>query len=370
MTRKHHHAPIRASKARTPRRRGVALLLSNLREAGESGHLQRYIALMLVPVVLVIGGTAGYMVIEGENTTFLQSLYMTIITLTTVGYGEYPSPLSPEGRVFTMCLLLGGVFTLFWAAGEMIRTIVSGEVRGILERRRMERSLAELDGHLIVCGYGRMGQRICQEFSQQDIAFVVLDRNQHLLQGFELPHGIAVQGDAASDELLKRVGVERARALVTVLGSDADNLYITMSARLLNENLYIVARCEEEQTQQKLLRAGADRVVAPYAIGGSRVAQAVLRPTVLDFIDLATRSENFEIQMEETLVRPRSALEGATISSSLLHKNHGVFIVAIKKASGQMVYNPPGDTVFQAGDTLIALGHRTQLGHLDRLAGA
>jgi voltage-gated potassium channel len=214
-----------------------------------------------------------------------------------------------------------------------------------------------------------MGKRVCREFSAQDIPFVVLERNQHLLEGFDLAHGIAIQGDAASDELLRRAGVERARALVSVLGGDADNLFITMSARLINEDIFIVARCEDEQTQQKLLRAGADRVVSPYAIGGSRVAQAVLRPTVVDFIDLATRTEHLELQMEETLIKPGSSLEASSISNSLLHKKHGIFIVAIKKASGQMVYNPPGDTVLQAGDTLIALGHRNHLDEMDRLAG-
>jgi voltage-gated potassium channel len=345
-------------------RPGVALLGSSLHE-GRMGR--RYVAIVLLPTLLILAGMFGYMWIEDWSA--FDGLYMTIITLTTVGYGEIPNELSREGRAFTMVLLLGGVFTLFWAAGEMIRTVVSGEVQGILERRRMERSLASLQNHFIVCGFGRMGQRVCKEFSQQNIPFVVLERNHHLLEGFNLAHGLALQGDAAHDELLKRVGIERARALVTVLGSDADNLFITMSARLLNDSLFIVARCEEEHTQQKLLRAGANRVVSPYAIGGSRMAQAVLRPAVLDFIDLATRSENIELQMEESLIAPRSSLDGASIRDSLLHKNHGIFIVAIKKASGLMVYNPPGDTLLQSGDTLIVLGHREQLDQLDVLAG-
>jgi voltage-gated potassium channel len=369
MTGKHHHHHHRRHpKPRVTRRHGVALL-GVARKGGEPSLVRRFLPIALVPTVLIVVGTAGYLVLEGDRTNFWDALYMTVITLTTVGYGEYPGPLTREGRVFTMFLLLGGVFTLFWAAGEMIRTIVSGEVRGVLERRRMERELAELEGHFIVCGFGRMGQRVCREFSQQHLDFVVLERNQHLLEGFNLPHGIAVQGDAATDELLRRAGVEKARALVTVLGSDADNLFITLSARLLNERLLIVARCEEEQASQKLIRAGADRVVSPYAIGGARVAQAVLRPTVVDFIDLATRSEQVELQMEETLIEPRSKLVGASISNSLLHKKHGIFIVAIKRESGQMVFNPPGDLLLQAGDTLIALGHRAQLDELEKLAG-
>jgi voltage-gated potassium channel len=241
-------------------------------------------------------------------------------------------------------------------------------MRGILERLRMERSLAELKAHLIVCGYGRMGKLVCREFSQQKLPYVVIEDNASLLQDFTLPYGIPMHGDATSDEVLRRAGVERARALVTVAGSDAENLYIVMSARLLNDRLFIVARAEEEHAQQKLMRAGANRVVSPYVIGGSRVAQAVLRPTVVDFIELATRSEHFELQIEEVTIASASSLIGQTLKDSLLHKRFGIFIVAIKKASGQMVYNPPGEAVMEAGDTLIALGHREQLDHLERLS--
>jgi voltage-gated potassium channel len=327
---------------------------------------RRYLLIMLLPTALILAGTFGYRFLEGWS--LFDSLYMTVITLTTVGYGEIPHELSFEGRLFTICLLLGGVFTFFWAAGEMIRVIISGEMQGLLERLRMERSLAELEDHLIVCGYGRMGKLVCREFSQNRLAFVLIDSDEVLVSNFDLPYGIALHGDATSDELLRRAGVERARALVTVAGSDADNLYITMSARLLNDHVFIVARAEEEQAEQKLLRAGANRVVSPYVIGGSRVAQAVLRPTVVDFIELATRSEHFELQIEEATIEERSKLIGQNLRDSLLHKKHGIFIVAIKKASGQMVYNPPGDNVLERGDTLIALGHREQLDELDRLA--
>ena len=180
----------------------MAILITGLREVG--GYtLLRYLLIMLVPALLIVIGTAGYMILEGERTNFLKALYMTVITLTTVGYGEIPDNPRPESRIFTMVLLLGGVFTFFWAAGEMIRTIVSGEVQGVLERRCMERDLAQLKDHFIVCGFGRMGKRVCREFSQQGLPFVVLERNHHLLEGFDLAHGIAVQGDAASDELLR-----------------------------------------------------------------------------------------------------------------------------------------------------------------------
>jgi voltage-gated potassium channel len=328
---------------------------------------RRYLLLLVIPTVLVVGGTAGYYFLE-EDYSLFDSLYMTVITLTTVGYEEV-HPLSTRGRVFTIFLLLGGVFTIFTVAGEVVRTIISGEVQGVLGRRRMEHSLAGLKNHLIICGYGRMGKLVCWEFSKQGLPFVVIDRREEMLRDFGLAHGIALPGDATSDEDLKRAGVERARALVTVASSDADNLYITMSARLLNERLFIVARAEAEPAEQKLLRAGANRVVSPYAIGGFRVAQAVLRPTVLDFIELATRTEHLDLQIEEAQVGAGSRLAGATLRASNLRQELGIIIVAIKKGAGHVQYNPTGDAVMEAGDTLIALGHRQHLDQLEALAG-
>jgi voltage-gated potassium channel len=279
-------------------------------------------------------------------------------------------PLSTPGRAFTIVLLLGGVFALFYAAGEVMRAILTGELRGAFGRRRMERNLAKLNNHLIICGYGRMGRYVCAEFSKQGLPFVIIDRREEVLREFGLPHGLTVVGDATADETLKRAGVDRARALVTVVASDADNLYITMSARLLNENLFIVARAEGEQAEGKLLRAGANRVVAPYAIGGFKVAQAVLRPAVVEFIELATRTEHLELQLEEALIAPGSRLAGATLSDSRLRPDLGLIIVAIKRQQGDMLYTPPPDARMEAGDTLIALGRRQQLEQLEALAGA
>src|SRR6185312_5480797 len=233
----------------------------------------------------------------------------------------------------------------------------------------MERSLAGLKDHMIICGYGRMGRHVCREFSQQGLPFVIIDRRAEVLQDFDVPHGIALPGDATSDDILKRAGVERARALVTVAASDADNLFITLSARLLNDKLFIVARAEGELAEQKLRRAGASRVVAPYAIGGAKVALAVLRPAVVDFIDLATGTEHLDLQIEETLIQPGSKLAGVTLHASHLRQELGVIVVAIKKANGHLVANPPGDAVMTPGDTLIALGPRQSLDRVEILAG-
>jgi voltage-gated potassium channel len=328
---------------------------------------RRLFLLLLVPLVLVIGGTVGYYVLEPRYTLF-DALYMTVITLTTVGYEEVHHPLSTGGRVFTIFLLLGGVFTLFYTAAEILRAVVSGEVQDLLGRQRMQRSLAGMKQHMIICGYGRMGRFVCREFSKQGLPFVVIDRHQEALAGFDLAHGVTLHGDATSDEVLRQAGVDRARALVTVVASDADNLYITISARLLSDKIFIVARAEGELAEEKLLRAGANRVVSPYAIGGFKVAQAVLRPTVVDFIELATRTEHLELQIEETQILPGSRLVGATLTAGRLRQDLGLIIVAIKKAQGQMIYTPSGDAIMEAGDTLIALGRRPQLDQLEALA--
>ena len=329
---------------------------------------RRYILLVLIPFVLIVGGTAGYYLLESDYSLF-DALYMTVITITTVGYEEVHHPLSFGGRVFTIVILLVGVLTFFYTVTELVRVVISGEVRQLLGRQRMERSLAGLKDHMIICGYGRMGRHVCREFSQQGLPFVIIDRRAEVLQDFDVPHGIALPGDATSDDILKRAGVERARALVTVAASDADNLYITMSARLLNDKLFIVARAEGEQAEQKLLRAGASRVVTPYIIGGAKVAMAVLRPAVVDFIELATRTEHLDLQIEETLIRAGGKLDGATLHASRLRQDLGVIVVAIKKASGHLLANPPGDAVMEAGDTLIALGTRQSLDRVEDLAG-
>jgi len=326
---------------------------------------RQLLLLFTVPAGLVLLGALGYVLIEGW--AFFDALYMSVITLTTVGYLEV-HPMSQAGRSFTMAFLLGGVFTLFFMASEAVRAVVSGEVSSILGRQRMQKSLQELKEHFVVCGYGRMGQFVCREFSSLGLPFVVVEKSGALLRGFEMPHGIPLDGDATQDAVLRQAGVERARGLVTAAASDADNVYITMSARFLNERLFIVARAEEEGAEQKLLRAGANKVVSPYAIGGQRVAQAVLRPNVMDFLELATRSAHLELQIEEVAVMQQSPLAGKSLDESRIRRDLGIIVVAIKKPTGAMSFNPDGAAVLDAGDLLITLGHRQQLDRLEQLA--
>jgi voltage-gated potassium channel len=198
---------------------------------------------------------------------------------------------------------------------------------------------------------------------------VVIDRDPAVLRDFSMPHGIPLSGEATNDEVLKRAGVERARALVTAAASDADNLYIAMSAHFINAGLFIVARAESEGAEAKLLRAGASRVISPYAIGGHRVAQAVLRPNAMDFIELATRSAHLELQIEEIVLKAGSRLGGASLKDSPIKSELGIIVVAVKKPDGKMLYNPTPETVLETGDVLITLGRRENLDRLEAMAG-
>jgi voltage-gated potassium channel len=322
--------------------------------------------LPFVPVLLILVGTLGYHLIEG--LPLLESLYLTVVTLATIGYGDIV-PHTQAGRVFTMVLILGGSFTLFYSATEVIRAVASGELRQYVERHKMEQSLANLNQHIIVCGYGRVGVYACQELEKQSLAFVVIDHDPKRLESFSAPHGISLPGDATSDEVLLRAGIKRAKALISVASSDADNLYITMSARLLNSSAQIIARAEDPHAEQKLLRAGANRVISPYVTSGLRVVQAVLRPSVVDFIDLATRIEHLELQIEELLVSGKSALVGLPLQETKIRKELGLIILAIKKPSGHMQFNPPPETTLEVGDTLIVVGDRRQLTLLEKMTG-
>jgi voltage-gated potassium channel len=327
----------------------------------------RLLVPLFVVAALLVLGTAGYRFLEGWP--LFDALYMTVITITTVGFLEV-HPLGTAGRVFTMALALGGVFSAFYAAAEFIRAIVTGEIRAVLGRQRMENRLEKLRGHLVVCGYGRMGRLVAEEFAAASLDFVVIDRDAKVLEDFDLPCGIPLVGDATADDVLRRAGIERARALVAAAASDADNLFITLSARLLSDRLLIVARAEGEAADLKLRRAGASRVVSPYSIGGHRVAQAVLRPNAMDFIELATRSEHHELQIEEIELGPGSALVGRSLKASPIRSELGIIIVAIKKPGAKMVFNPAPEALLEAGDLLITLGHRQQLDRLEAMAHA
>ncbi len=320
------------------------------------------ISISLVIAVLLTG-TMGYCVIEGW--TIFDSLYMTVITLATIGYQEV-RPLSYTGRAFTIVLIFFGVGVVAYAINNGIRAVFEGEFQKALGRRKLEKKLKNLKNHFIVCGYGRMGQIICRELKAHNVPFVVIEKElQEIDADEETPF---LYGDATKDELLKKAGIERARGLISVLSTDAQNLFVVLSARELNPNLLIVARAGEEGSEQKLLRAGADRVVSPYHIGGLRIAHTVLKPAVVDFLEFATKSGNFELQMEEIVVGEDSAFANKTIHEAGIGRELGVIVVAIKRKDGEMKFNPVHNTRIKPGDTLIAIGETEKLKTLETLA--
>ncbi|MFI5293451.1 MAG: potassium channel family protein [Thermodesulfovibrionales bacterium] len=320
--------------------------------------------LSAVLIVLIIsGGTLGYVFLEGWD--FFDSFYMTIITLTTVGFGEV-HPLSRVGKMFTIALIVGGVGTVFYALSTAAKFMLEGEFEEIFGRKRLEKKIKELRDHFIVCGYGRMGRIICRELREKKISFVVVEKMpDKLLDGQDV---LLVEGDATRDEILKEVGIERAKGLISVLPTDAENLYVVLSARGLNPSLTIVARAGDEGSEQKLIRAGADRVVSPYYIGGLRIAHTVLKPAVVDFIEFATKSGNIDLQMEEIAIQENSGLVGRTLDDSGIGRELGIIVVAIKEGSGEMRFNPTYKTAIKAGDTLIALGEISKLKALEDMA--
>jgi len=320
-----------------------------------------------IPFALLAFGAAGFKATGGREWTWFDALYMSAITLTTVGYGE-THPLNAGGRVFAMIFLFGGVFLLFYSATESIRAIVSGQLKATLGREGVKHALEEIRDHIIVCGLGRMGRLVCHEFDRHKVPYVIIDRDEELLE--ERPHdaGIPVHGDATEDNTLKRAGVERAKVLIALLPSDADNLYITLTARVLNSEIFIVARAEQEASEPKLRRVGANQIVAPYVIGGHRVAQAVLRPTVGHFIDQATRLHAAEFHIEEAVVQEQSPLCGKNLRQSELSETVGVVVITMRLPSGEMMFNPKGDTIVEPGSVLVVVGRREQLDELERLA--
>ncbi|RLB94147.1 MAG: potassium channel protein [Deltaproteobacteria bacterium] len=312
----------------------------------------------------MLGGTAGYMLIE--KWSFMDALYMTVITLATVGYGEVRR-LSPSGRIFTMLLILTGVGFVFYVASSTIRFVVEGRVREILGRRKLEKEIQAQKNHYIICGYGRVGSNICDILASRSMKTVVIERAPERISKLNERNLLYIAGEATDEENLLNAGVERARGLVAVLKTDTDNVYVTLSARQLNPELFIIARAGEKKSENKLLAAGADKVISPYRIGAQRIAQTIIRPTVTDFLELAVMDKSRNIQMEELPVHSSSGLVGVALQDSGIRKDYDLIIVAIRRAGGEMLFNPSARTKLQAGDTVIAIGEKQNLEGIEKV---
>lgn len=315
---------------------------------------------------LLAGGTVGYRVIEGWS--FFDSLYMTVITLATVGYSEI-GKLSTAGRVFTMLLIGGGVVTFAFAIQISVNYVYQSNVLGNIWRRRMQQKIDRLKNHVIVCGYGNIGKHTVEQLMKLDVEFVVVDvafPDENYFNERGIPF---ITGDATDDDVLKRAGIERASTLVTLVGSDADNLFITMSAVAMKPGIRVIARAEDASARSKLIRAGADKVVLPYEIGGRRIAALISSPSVVELLDIVMSTENMELRMVDVPIGPDSELKGRTLIESDIRKTAGTIVLAIRKATGELITNPPSDTRIGENDLLICLGTNDQVRALRKLAG-
>ncbi|RLB05148.1 MAG: potassium channel protein [Deltaproteobacteria bacterium] len=325
----------------------------------------RHITALLLLLTTVFIGTWGYVVLEHAN--LLDAFYMTIITLTTVGYKEV-FPLGKWGRIFTIFIIFFGMGTVLYLAGSFTQMIIEGELRKILGRRKLENKIKSLRNHVIVCGFGRIGEVVSQEIRDHgSVDVVVIENDPKVLTKLEEGGYLYIPGDATEEDCMMRAGIKWARGLITVLNSDANNVYITLTARNLKPDIFIVARSSSPISEKKLLQAGANKVISPHYLGGKRIAQILLRPTVAEFIDFALHDPDIELSLGEIPVREKSVLDRVTLLESGIRQRLDLIIVAIKKASGEMLFNPKSETVIEAGDTLIALGKKQNLAKLEKL---
>ncbi len=316
---------------------------------------------------VVAMGIVGYVLIE--EMTFTQAFYMTIITIATVGFKEVKE-LSTGGQYFTIFLILCGVGTLFYFVSSFFELMLEGLFGEAMGRRRMNQRIKTLKDHVVICGFGRVGENVCREFQRAGREFVVVERDDEgaekaIEEGF-----LVVKGDATHVEILEEAGVARAMGLVSALHTDADNLFVTLTARTLNPRIFIVTRCVYPQSTEKLIYAGADRVISPYLLSARRMANLILRPTISDFLDVVVRAEDMEFRVEEVQLRKGSPYAGKTIGESNIKTQTGVLVLALREeGSGEFDTNPGRDTLLKEGDTLIVMGTGEQLANFQKRVG-
>ena len=324
----------------------------------------RTIGALLLLVMAV--GTAGYHYIEGWP--WFDGFYMVVTTLTTIGYQEV-HPLSHEGRVFNVFVILAGVSLLLLGVGALSQALLEFELQSFFGRRRMEREIGRLNGHFIICGMGRVGRSVARELARKPVPFVVIDNAEAKRQRFSTESWLVLAGDATQEQTLRDAQIERAAGLIAATTTDATNLYIILTARGLNPHLKIIARASEDGAEKHLLTAGADSVVSPYSFAGQRIAQSLLRPHVVSFLDTATTHLGMDLEIGEIHIKSSSTFAGKTLESSRIRQERGVIVLAIKRREA-MRFNPPPDERIEPDDCLIAMGEPSQLRQLEQTAAS
>ena len=321
---------------------------------------------------IIFAGIFGYMLIEGAS--FLDSLFMVIITVTTIGYGEV-FPLGTGGEIFTIFLIVAGVGTVGYTLVSAVEFMIENSLSGMMGRRKMRKEIENMIGHYILCGYGRVGQHIADDLKDAGANFVIIERDPSAAEKAEELGFLLIKADATSDETLREAGIENAKGLVSALSSDAENLYITLTARELCPHLFIVSRCDTEESEPKLRRAGADRVISPHSIGGRRMAAMLLKPMVWDYLDLVTRGqyiefniENLEWRIDDVEIQPNSYLDGKSIDEAKIYSISGALVLAVKKRGVGFNTKPAKDMRLDPGDYIVAIGTVEQLAKLEEVA--
>lgn len=329
--------------------------------------LRRIERLAVALAVFTAFGTVGFHLIEGWP--LFDAFYMTVITFSTVGYQEV-HPLSHQGRIFTIFVIVFGVGLVYFAIGTLTAVLLEFELDKVFGRRRMERELDRIENHYIICGAGRVGRSAAREFEKNNVAFVVIEARETKADD-KTDEWITIVGDATQEKVLSAAHIERARGVVAATTTDATNIYIVLTARGMNPKLKIIARASEETAEKHLKTAGADAVVSPYGFAGHRIAQSFLRPNVIDFLDIAvSRGAHEELVIEEVRVDGRSRLAGKTIGTSYIHRDMGIMILAIRRSDGQPRFNPTASEPIMPGDNLIVMGEAVKMSQLEAVAAA
>ena len=316
-------------------------------------------------ILMIFIGTLGFHVIEGWS--FLDCLYMTVITIFTVGFKEVRE-LSPQGQIFTIFVILGGVGTALFAFTKIAEIAFEGGINKFWRRRRMEKELKNLKDHYIICGHGRMGKIVRERLEEEKLPFVVIDNKEEKLEELKQTNScLFIEGDATQEDILTKAGIKKAKALAALLPTDADNLYLVLTVRLVNPSIFVLSKALDEEAEKKILQIGANRVVSPYKLSGLRIAQGLIRPTLVDFMDLIIRRKELSLYMEELVIKKDSKLVNRNLAECDIRRTANVIVVAVKKPGEDIVFNPSPDIKMGTGDILLVIGDMDAVNQFEKV---
>jgi len=302
-----------------------------------------------------------------EGWSFLDCLYMTVITIFTVGFKEVRE-LSPQGQIFTIFVILGGVGTALFAFTKIAEIAFEGGINKFWRRRRMEKELKNLKDHYIICGHGRMGKIVRERLEEEKLPFVVIDNKEEKLEELKQTNScLFIEGDATQEDILTKAGIKKAKALAALLPTDADNLYLVLTVRLVNPSIFVLSKALDEEAEKKILQIGANRVVSPYKLSGLRIAQGLIRPTLVDFMDLIIRRKELSLYMEELVVKKDSKLVNRNLAECDIRRTANVIVVAVKKPGEDIVFNPSPDIKMGTGDILLVIGDMDAVNQFEKV---